>query len=68
MWICVHDCRYIQRPEEGVGIPQAGVTSGCELPEVGAGNGTLILWKNKMSQSNMAKPVYEVYLESNMVK
>lgn len=36
--------------------------------KVGAGNGTLILWKNNMSQTNMAKSVYEVYLESDMVK
>lgn len=36
--------------------------------KVGAGNGTLILWKNNMSQTNMARSVYEVFLGSDTVK
>lgn len=42
LWVCMcevcHLCRYLQRPEEGVGSPVACVTSGQELPRVGAGN------------------------------
>ena len=32
--VCVsaHECRYLQRPEEGAGSPAAGVTGSCELP------------------------------------
>ena len=28
----------LQRPEEGIGSPGAGVESSCGLPDVGAGN------------------------------
>lgn len=30
-------CRYLQRPEEGLRSPVAGVTGSCELPIVGSG-------------------------------
>lgn len=39
-------CRCPQRPEEGVRSPEAGVTGGCGLPKVDAGNRTLDLGKS----------------------
>ena len=34
MHIYIH--KYPQKPEEGVGVPGAGVTGGCELPDMDA--------------------------------
>ena len=42
------DCSWPQMPEEGVELPRAGVTGGCELPTVGAGNRTWILHKSSI--------------------
>jgi hypothetical protein len=42
--MCAHAnaCTYMQqRPKEGVRFTGSGVTGSCELPGVGAGNGTL---------------------------
>ena len=36
--MCTYVEVYMCRPEEDVKSPGAGVTSGCELPNVGAGN------------------------------
>lgn len=44
-YVYVCECRYLRRPEEGMGCPGAG-TTGVELPGVGAGNGTLVLCKS----------------------
>lgn len=43
--LCVRALMCSRRPEEGVGSPGAGVTVGHELPNVGAGNWTQVLWK-----------------------
>ena len=44
LFIYMHQCGYLQRPEEGIRFPGTGVTGSCELLSVlGAGNqkGTL---------------------------
>lgn len=41
VFLCVQ--KYLQRPEEGVGFPGAGITSGCKPPGLGAWNGAWIL-------------------------
>lgn len=33
-----HLCKCLQRPEEDIGYPEAGVANGCELSSVGTGN------------------------------
>ena len=38
VWIWAHECRYPERPEEGIRSPGAGITGSCEPPDVGAGN------------------------------
>ena len=45
MFMCVcewhigkHECRYLQRSEEGVRSPGARVISTCELADVGTGS------------------------------
>ena len=38
VFMCAHECRYLQRPEEGIRCLGAGVTGSCELPTVGSGN------------------------------
>lgn len=50
-WIS-HVCGYLQRPEKGVGSPGTGVSGSLQLPDVGAGNRTSVLWESsKCSQS-----------------
>ena len=39
-------CQCMLRPEEGISFAGAGVTSGCEPPDVGAENRALVLWKS----------------------
>lgn len=43
----------VQRPEEArrAKCPGARVIGGCELPDVGAGKGTRVLWKNSNCSS-----------------
>ena len=36
--MCHVQCRSLQRSEEVVSVPGAGVTGGCEIPGMGAGN------------------------------
>ena len=39
VYVCIHICpKYTMSSEEGVESPEAGVTGGCELPDVGPGN------------------------------
>lgn len=38
MGICAHECRGLQKLEESVRCPRAGVADACELPYVSAGN------------------------------
>lgn len=45
--VCVpHVCGCLKMPEEGVGWLGAEVTGGCELPSLGTGNKTWVLWKS----------------------
>lgn len=39
MWgvVCSCECKSSQRPEEGAGSSEAGVTRVCELPDIGVG-------------------------------
>lgn len=51
MYVCLSDCmehvfRYLLRPAEGFASLGAGIRSGCEPPEVGAGNQTEILYRS----------------------
>lgn len=39
--LCVGVCagvKDLQNPQKGIGVPRAGVTSGCDPAHVGAGN------------------------------
>lgn len=49
-------CRYLQRPEEGLRSPGAGVTDGYELTGVGARNRTRILWRAIWTCSHFSSP------------
>lgn len=40
VYVCAHEHNCMRRPEEGVRSPGAGLTGGCESPDVEAGNGT----------------------------
>lgn len=40
VWAWVGECRCLWRPEEDVSPPEAGVTDGCKLPDIDAGNQT----------------------------
>lgn len=50
--ICVYVqhivCRCLWRPEEGVRFPRSEVTSGCQLPDKGAGQQTQVLCKSSI--------------------
>lgn len=35
IWVCVHVCGFLWRPEEATGSPGAGGRGDCELPDVG---------------------------------
>lgn len=37
--MCAHACRYLQRPEPS-DSPEAEISGACELPSIGARNGT----------------------------
>lgn len=41
VWVCARECRCPWRHGEGIGSPRTGVTSGWELPRMGARNQTL---------------------------
>lgn len=46
--ICMaHGCKSLRKLEVDVGSPAAGVTGGCELPDMGAGNSVLVPWEEK---------------------
>lgn len=46
----MHSRTWVRVLVEGVGSSGAGVTSGCEPPDVGAGSQILVCWKeNKYS-------------------
>lgn len=44
----VHRVQYVQKPEEGMVCPVAGVTGGCELHNFSPGNLTLVLCRSGM--------------------
>jgi hypothetical protein len=49
--VCVQKCvpymySYPQGPEEGIGCHVSRAMGGCELSDVGAGNGTWVLWNS----------------------
>lgn len=46
MCICAQECRYPQRPGEGIRSTGAGVIGDCELLGVGAGDQTQVLCKS----------------------
>lgn len=48
--VCVHECRYPERPEDGVRPPGAGVTAGHEPPHTGAGSHTSLLREQQSSE------------------
>lgn len=35
LWVCVHVCGFLWRPEESIGSPGTGGRGDCELPDVG---------------------------------
>lgn len=48
---CVSVCTWmqdLQRQDEGPSSSEAGVTGGCELPNMGAGNRTQVLCKSSV--------------------
>ena len=52
VWVCV-ECvlvlwlEYRGSQKRGAGALEATVTCGCKFPGIGAGNQTLVLWKNR---------------------
>jgi hypothetical protein len=44
--MCTSCLQSTRKPKEGVKPPRTGVTDGCELFEVGAGNPSWVLCKN----------------------
>lgn len=47
--VCTHECRYLWKPEEGIGLPgaRAGVIDGCWPSSVVAGNQNMVFCKNR---------------------
>jgi hypothetical protein len=41
--VCHHMCLWVSE-QARLRSPGAGITSGCELPDMGAVNGTQVLW------------------------
>lgn len=53
--MCVSLCRYVYAreqvpggPEEGIRFPETMVTGSCELPDMGVGKGTQVLYKSSI--------------------
>lgn len=51
-----------QSPEEGVRGPGAGIAGSCELPDLGAGDRTLSLWKNIKSTRAISQVPWKTFL------
>jgi hypothetical protein len=47
MCTCIHECKCLQRPEEGIRFSGAGLTGGCESLNMGARN-QIQFWENSM--------------------
>lgn len=48
MYVFIH----VSTLSTGVIYPGSGVRGGCELPNMGAGNLTLVLWKSNMGPNS----------------
>lgn len=46
MCVCIHMCRYPQRPAESAGFPGIGITGNCEPSHMNTGNQTGVLHKS----------------------
>lgn len=46
VWVCTYRYRHPQKPEKGVRSPEAGVTAGCELPDIGSNNQTQVFCRS----------------------
>lgn len=51
VWVCAHECRCLQKPEEDARSPGDGVTGYCEPPTMDAGNRSPGLCKNSKHTS-----------------
>lgn len=56
VWVCVHECMYPPRSEEGLGSPEAGVPSICKLLYMGAGN-----WTGSSKRAAFAFNLWAIY-------
>lgn len=54
-------CGCMQRLEEGISSSGAEVAGGCELPNMGARNQTLFLWKCSCLLSHLFGPRFGLY-------
>jgi hypothetical protein len=53
------ECRCLWRPQEGVRYsPRAWITCGCELPDVGAGNGRASRRAVSVLRSHLPSPLF----------
>lgn len=56
--MCLYECVLFVGAcvEKGIGFPESGVKGGCELPDVGTGNLTRVLWKSKAVNLRVTSP------------
>jgi len=50
--MCSESVQWLQRPERAPDSVELGVIGGCELPNVGAGNRSWVLWKSSSALSH----------------
>lgn len=54
-----HTCRSTKRPEEHIRYSRAGITGSCELPDVGARDGTKVFCKSS-KHSNLYWLIFNI--------
>lgn len=61
-----HTCRYLWRPDDSIRFSGTGVTLSFELPEVGSGNQTWVLWNSTtlLNLSHLFSPATHISKEN----
>lgn len=69
--VCASKCRCPWRPKAVIWSPGNGITGQCETPQMGAGKGTLVFWKNCKSSyllKYLPSPLFAFLMMANLTR